>query len=113
MHRIASGAAGSGQGHAWTSSVSAARRFASPLWPRHASMLVSASGSESLGWNARLGSAAANAAACSPVPLAISSTSPRAGSNALEHGEDRRRGCAPVAGAKRRASVAVRAARGP
>src|SRR5262249_22227094 len=43
-------------------------------------MLARASASGSLGCQVRCGSAAAKYTACSPVPLAISSTVPRAGS---------------------------------
>src|SRR5450755_1820710 len=62
-----------------TSSASGAARFARPASSRWAAMLASAVGSASLGCHVNAGNAWANAIACSPLPLAISSTMPRSG----------------------------------
>ncbi len=69
-----------GQAGAVTSSSIGASRFGNRMWARCAAMFTSASASRSVGCHVNLGSALAKWTACSPVPLAISSTVPVAGS---------------------------------
>ena len=72
-------AAATGHAGAVTSSASGARRLGSAASSRHAAMLASAAGSASVGCHARCGRWRAKYTACSPVPLASSSTTPAAG----------------------------------
>ena len=88
------------------------RRPAAPAragWPgrlrRQASIEASAAGSGSLGCQSSCGNRPAKKAACSPVPLAISSTSPRSRQHLAKHRGDRLRGCARSARAACAASL--------
>jgi hypothetical protein len=75
MHTIAS-ASTIGHGHAPTSSRSGASKLAGPSFATLAAIAATASGSASVGCHESPGNAPAAATACSPVPLAISSTRP-------------------------------------
>src|SRR3546814_8954143 len=74
MHRIASALAMGHRGED-ASSASGARTFASPASATQAAIDSRDAASGSLGCQSNDGNAAAKCTACSPVPLAISSTS--------------------------------------
>ena len=78
-----------GQVSAAASSDSGGNRFGRPVLSRQAAMLFSASGSWSVGCHVSAGNALLNHTACSPVPLAISSTSADGGKHIAQHPQDR------------------------